>query len=174
MDIRLTIRDPLGRDSELTFQTAGNIVTANFPVELQRVCGVYHLTLWSNYGKVGQSAVDACNAVELVPTTCEASDYPDLDNDNIDVAEGNLEIGVAGPKGDDGISVTHKWNGTKLELTSAAGTTVTDLQGPKGDDGTSVEHSFEGTVLKMTSASGITEVDLKGQQGDRGFPGTVN
>ena len=49
--------------------------------------------------------------------------------------------GNAGPQGErgatgaDGKSVTHSWSGSKLTLTSASGTTTTDLRGPKGDKG---------------------------------------
>ena len=43
--------------------------------------------------------------------------------------------GEAGPKGDAGTSVTHSWEGTTLTLTSASGTTETDLQGPPGPAG---------------------------------------
>lgn len=35
----------------------------------------------------------------------------------------------------DGISATHNWEGTILKLTSASGTTSTDLQGPQGPQG---------------------------------------
>lgn len=39
--------------------------------------------------------------------------------------------------GEDGISITHTWNGTRLVVTSASGTSSTDLKGPKGEDGKS-------------------------------------
>ena len=95
----------------------------------------------------------------------------------------------------DGVSVTHKWNGTVLEITSASGMKSMDLQGEKGDDGytpqkgvdyfdgedgkdgengadgVSVTHEWDGTVLRVTSASGTTEADLKGDKGDKGDPG---
>ncbi len=35
----------------------------------------------------------------------------------------------------DGVSVTHKWNGTVLEVTSASGTSSADLKGEKGNAG---------------------------------------
>ena len=35
-------------------------------------------------------------------------------------------------KGGDGKSITHSWSGAKLTLTSASGTTTTDLRGPQG------------------------------------------
>ena len=39
--------------------------------------------------------------------------------------------------GEDGISVTHTWNGTRVVVTSASGTSSTDLKGEKGDQGVS-------------------------------------
>lgn len=49
-----------------------------------------------------------------------------------------------GEKGDAGVSATHKWEGTKLTVTSASGTSSAELKGAKGD---------------------------KGDKGDRGYPG---
>ena len=43
--------------------------------------------------------------------------------------------GKTGEKGSDGVSCTHSWNGTILSVTSASGTTSTDLKGEKGDTG---------------------------------------
>lgn len=43
--------------------------------------------------------------------------------------------GSDGARGADGVSVTHRWNGTVLEVTSASGTTSADLKGAKGDTG---------------------------------------
>lgn len=41
--------------------------------------------------------------------------------------------GDKGDTGEAGISVTHSWDGTKLVITSASGTSSTDLKGDKGD-----------------------------------------
>jgi len=43
--------------------------------------------------------------------------------------------GPKGEKGEDGVSVTHQWNGTVLTVTSASGTSSADLKGEKGDTG---------------------------------------
>lgn len=43
--------------------------------------------------------------------------------------------GAQGEPGKDGVSVTHKWDGTKLIVTSASGTSSADLKGEKGDSG---------------------------------------
>lgn len=45
------------------------------------------------------------------------------------------EIGPRGADGKDGISATHSWNGTVLTITSASGTSSSDLKGDKGDTG---------------------------------------
>ena len=68
----------------------------------------------------------------------------------------------------DGVSVTHEWNGTTLQVTSASGTSSADLKGAKGDPGVSVTHQWNGTTLQVTSASGTSSADLKGETGDSG------
>ena len=85
----------------------------------------------------------------------------------------------------DGVSVTHEWNGTELTVTSASGTSSSDLKGDKGDDGSdgkdgvngkdgiSATHSWNGTVLTITSASGTSSADLKGEKGDKGATGST-
>ena len=51
----------------------------------------------------------------------------------------NVAIGVykgdPGTPGQDGTSVEHRWDGTMLIVTSASGTSTTDLKGDKGDTG---------------------------------------
>ena len=42
---------------------------------------------------------------------------------------------LKGKDGQDGVSCTHEWNGTTLTVTSASGTTSSDLKGEKGDKG---------------------------------------
>ena len=53
-----------------------------------------------------------------------------------DGAKGDTgDTGDPGAAGKDGVSVTHSWNGTKLTVTSASGTSSADLKGDKGDKG---------------------------------------
>ena len=73
-----------------------------------------------------------------------------------------------GSKGSPGVSVTHEWDGTTLNVTSASGTSSSDLKGEKGDQGVSVTHEWDGTTLNVTSASGTSSADLKGEKGDQG------
>lgn len=79
---------------------------------------------------------------------------------------------LKGQKGDDGVSANHSWNGTKLTITSASGTSTADLKGEKGDDGKSAfaaaqDGGFEGTEVEfgtklaelLTLLTSITEAD---------------
>ena len=45
------------------------------------------------------------------------------------------EVQTVGSNGKDGVSCTHKWNGTILTVTSASGTSSANLEGPPGKDG---------------------------------------
>ncbi len=90
--------------------------------------------------------------------------------------------------GADGVSLTHAWKGTFLEVTSASGTTSADLRGPAGangqsivgprgpvgpagEDGVSARHNWNGTVLTVHSASGSSSADLQGPAGPAGAAG---
>lgn len=45
------------------------------------------------------------------------------------------DTGPGGPQGSPGVDVTHKWNGSILEITSASGTSSSNLIGPVGPQG---------------------------------------
>ena len=56
-----------------------------------------------------------------------------------------------GKDGQDGISVTHTWNGTVLEVTSASGTSSSDLKGEPGTPGADGKNGVDGyTPVKGT------------------------
>lgn len=75
--------------------------------------------------------------------------------------------GADGKPGKDGISATHSWDGTKLTITSASGTSSADLKGDKGDRGSSaydiarVVTGFKGTEQEWLDS-------LKGESGKNG------
>lgn len=48
------------------------------------------------------------------------------------IAQAKESGDLKGEKGDDGISVTHSWDGTTLVITSASGTSSADLRGETG------------------------------------------
>lgn len=41
-------------------------------------------------------------------------------------------VNIKGPRGLAGVSVTHRWTGTELTISSASGTSTRDLEGPAG------------------------------------------
>ena len=55
--------------------------------------------------------------------------------------------GETGSPGKDGISCTHTWSGTVLNVTSASGTSSADLKGEKGDNGTRGTRWTVGTTM---------------------------
>lgn len=65
---------------------------------------------------------------------------------------------LKGNKGDDGISATHRWDGTTLTVTSASGTSSANLKGDKGEPFT-----FDDFTEEQLAA-------LKGPKGDKGDP----
>lgn len=75
------------------------------------------------------------------------------------------EKGEQGDPGKDGVSVTHEWTDSTLTITSASGTTHTDLKGPKGDKG---ETGSQGPV----GPQGLQgEQGIQGPQGIQGEKG---
>ena len=75
---------------------------------------------------------------------------------------------LKGEKGDDGISVTHSWNGTNLIITSASGTSSANLKGDNGADGAKGDKGD-------TGAQGIQGIQgEQGPKGDKGDPFTIS
>lgn len=69
--------------------------------------------------------------------------------------------GVDGKPGKDGVSVTHSWTGTTLNITSASGTSSVDLKGDKGDPATNLVKSVQGkTGDVMLTKADITALDI--------------
>ena len=75
-----------------------------------------------------------------------------------------VKNGAKGSAGADGKSASHSWNGTKLTVTSASGTSTADLQGPKGDTG----ETGKGLDIKGTyaSLSALESAVTSPEQGD--------
>ena len=62
---------------------------------------------------------------------------------------GNRAVAIDGK---DGVSVTHSWNGTSLTVTSASGTSSSDLKGAKGDKGDTGAKGDKGESYILTEA----------------------
>lgn len=94
-DLRLELYPPYQDMVVLTFDIEGNTIIANISPDLQPSVGTYGLTLWENYGKDGQTAVDSCRAFTLVSSSCAEDE--DIDSDvaiveTIELESGNLSL----------------------------------------------------------------------------------
>ena len=68
--------------------------------------------------------------------TGDAFTYADFTEEQLEALRGPAgRDGINGLDGEDGVSITHTWNGTSLSITSASGTSQVDLKGEKGDQG---------------------------------------
>lgn len=87
-DLVVELKAPNGVLTEPAFNVSGNRISFSFYGIDQKQVGVYSLTLWENRGKIGQNAVDAVKAFELVRTSQEEDDFVDSD---LQVEDSNLE-----------------------------------------------------------------------------------
>lgn len=91
---------------------------------------------------------------------------------------GGGSSGTAGKPGKDGISATHRWNGTVLTITSASGTSSADLKGAPGKDGAPVtvksvsESAVDGASNVVTFSDGKTLTVKNGSRGSTPVRGT--
>lgn len=90
--------------------------------------------------------------------------------------------GDAGPAGRDGVGCTHSWEGSILTVTSASGTSSSDLRGPKGDAGATGPEGPAGatgpkgdpfTYDDFTQAQIAALVGPKGERGETGPRGAT-
>ena len=95
-DLRLEVVNRFGRKEwEFTIEDE-NVVVFTLPGRLQRYLGEYTFTLWENFGKAGQTAVDSCGGIELVPTTCMEGGDSGPDTEPVELETASLELGVSG------------------------------------------------------------------------------
>lgn len=83
----------------------------------------------------------------------------------------SVEI-LDGKNGKDGISVTHSWNGTTLTVTSASGTSSSDLKGDKGDTGPQGIQGPKGETGPQGPKGDKGDTGPQGIQGPAGQNGT--
>lgn len=93
-DLRLEIVDFYDRRAHDFRIEGGNIVVFVFAGSEQRHLGRHTFTLWENRGKEGQTVVDSCDGIELVPTTCREA-CGGLEPCEVDLCS-ILEAGVKG------------------------------------------------------------------------------
>ncbi|MCM1216497.1 MAG: hypothetical protein NC209_03795 [Alistipes sp.] len=97
-DLKLFIKSQYNVAQEIVaFTTEENVLAFTFPGTEQQMLGTYKLTLWENYGKPGQTAVDCCEAFQLVPCTCkEESGDEGLITETIALESSSIEVGIGG------------------------------------------------------------------------------
>lgn len=93
-DLRLEIVDFYDRRAHDFRIEEGNRVVFVFAGSEQRHLGRHTFTLWENRGKEGQTVVDSCDGIELVPTTCREA-CGGLEPCEVDLCS-ILEAGVKG------------------------------------------------------------------------------
>lgn len=97
-DLYLSLHLPSCMEIPVQFESEGNVAIFTVSGSLQKQLGAYRLTLWENKGKSGQTAVDYCDAFELVPTTCmEGGNDNNLTTETVDLDASELVIGLPGP-----------------------------------------------------------------------------
>lgn len=98
----------------------------------------------SNRDAADQHPMSAITGLEdALGKKLPASELPDAVNAALEQAKASGEFD--GKDGQDGVSVTHSWNGTVLTVTSASGTSSADLKGDKGDTGADGKTPVKGT-----------------------------
>lgn len=97
-DLKLFVHLPSHMDIPVDFTTEGNTAIFTISGAMQKSIGVYRLTMWENLQKSGQTAVDYCNAFELVPTTCMegGEDDNNLTTETVDLKASSLVVGLPG------------------------------------------------------------------------------
>ena len=74
-------------------------------------------------------AANAANAVANFEVSASSIDHQQVAWAAVETVDGVKHIRFGIPKGEPGVSVSHKWNGSILTFTSASGTTSIDLSG---------------------------------------------
>lgn len=97
-DLKLFVHLPSHMDIPVDFTTEGNTAIFIITGAMQKSIGMYRLTMWENLQKSGQTAVDYCNAFELVPTTCMegGEDDNNLTSETVSLEASSLVVGLPG------------------------------------------------------------------------------
>ncbi len=95
-DLKLFIKSQYNVAYEIVeFTTEDNVVIFTFRGTEQQMLGAYKLTLWENYGRQGQTAVDCCDVFTLVPCTCEEMPGDKgLTTETVDLESSSIEVGI--------------------------------------------------------------------------------
>lgn len=148
--LSLVLEDKIGGKIELPFAVEEGKVKATFFGIQHNMLGAYRLTLWLNYGEIGQTATDRCEAFNLVDCTCKegGSDEGNLQTETLDIDAADILTGVKGLSAYE-LAVLNGYTGTLTEW-------LASLKGEKGDpgkDGSCIYPTYE------VDAAGHLKVD---------------
>lgn len=125
LDLKVVMTDFFGNVIVCPHTLSGRMISWDFLASQQTNYGEYGITLWANYLRTGQSAVDIFNKFELVPTTdmeTPGGDDTALDFVTVDLGDTEMAIGLPGSPGKDGKSIydlmveAGKFEGTEEEF----------------------------------------------------------
>ena len=126
--------------------------------------GMYAVTIWKNFNKLGESAVDKTKAFELVETTEEENGYSgeNLEIETIDLGVVNMVDGIRGLSAYE-IDKAHGYVGTEEEW-------LVSLRQPAIDAGNEVRNQYEedSAGWNQEIENKLTEVDqtIEGKMSD--------
>ena len=178
-DLTLYARLPTYAKVRIDFTTEANVATFIIPGVEQKMTGVYSFTMWENYGKEAQTAVDCCNAFHLVETTCmEGGEDKGLNIETIELASSDIIIGVPGPKGGTPkITADEKGNiysdgefvtgvvaeavEKVFEAAAAAAPVVVNVEGPEVTIDVKANHKYICGELKSLTISSVEQSALE-------------
>lgn len=98
-DLKMRLRTPVKSYIEIPIKISkDNTLTFSYFGTDHKHLGNYTLSLWENYGKEGQTAVDKCDAFRLVATTCEEDSIsiPNLEMATVNLGTSSMDITTGG------------------------------------------------------------------------------
>lgn len=180
-DLTLFIVTPIKERISMNFTIHGdsnNEIHSVFRGVAQKLVGEYGLTLWENFGKDGQTVVDACSAFKLVSTTCEEGGdaVEGLDVEQVDLGSENIETGIAGATGLSAYELYKKYN-PETPLTeeeyAEAPINAADKANAVADNPPKIIDGFWAFYDEATQQYEISEFSAEGEKGDKGDKGDV-
>lgn len=186
-DLTLIMVNPRAQKTRLTFTIEDGVIVSKVLGRNHVTLGVHRLTLWLNYGKENQSALDAVDAFELVRSTADEVIDDDTSDAEIEmsgeiVTTARGEKGDKGDKGDKG-TLIYQFKGTRIKNLDTYMYDRNKIYDEKlrkvtpriGDYLIDISKSTIAQIIEMDVQFAITEVNgtsnLKGEKGDKGEKG---
>lgn len=156
-DLTLQLVNPLGQRAKMPFSILDGKVVAIVYGKDQTMLGAYALTLWLNYGKADQTAIDHIDAFRLVASSNLIEGEDDCDNLQTGATvnlSGMMSVGVQGASAYE-IWLRNGHTGTEDDF-------LAWLKGPQGDPGAPGAPGEPGS-----EGNGIDHIALTGTDGNK-------